>query len=367
MGLSKKNINLLIPDGESHLLLEVATCLSEIRGLKVFVISSNPDNPMKYSRHVHHFFHIERKGQVSDWLSQIDLAVTQWDIDFIMPIFEIGIKDLIANRELLQSKDKLMLWPNLDCYETAIDKWQLYRHMLKEDIPCPNSFLVEYQKPKHVSFPMVVKPTKGYGGGMGVKLIEDQMQWKTFKAKVADTGITFMAQEYILGDDYCCNVYCHKGKILRYTIQKGTMWGGNRFGPQTGHEIVYRNEVLEVSAQLMKSLLWSGVACIDIRLDESTKTFKIIEVNARYWRSLLGSLSAGMNFPKCAIYHHLELEMPKQDYKQKIYLNLKGLIQYLKGDFRRGFKFGFLWKNTALKYAIFDPLPMVYKFFTRRW
>src|SRR2546428_697479 len=47
----------------------------------------------------------------------------------------------------------------------------------------------------------------------------------------------------------------------------------------------------------MQALKWSGIVNIDFIYDENDKQAKILEVNPRYWQSLLGSLFAGVNFP----------------------------------------------------------------------
>ncbi|MBR9853692.1 MAG: hypothetical protein GYB37_03810 [Algicola sp.] len=145
------------------------------------------------------------------------------------------------------------------------------------------------------------------------------------------------------------------------------MWGDKRFGAQLGQEFIYNNEILEISSTLMKSLCWSGVACIDIRFDEDSKDYKIIEINTRYWRSLVGSLASGVNFPLLSILTHLKGSQLQKPYKEVSFFNLKGLVKYIRTDYKNLLKIRFIWKNTAIKYAILDPLPMIYKFFTRRW
>ena len=124
-------------------------------------------------------------------------------------------------------------------------------------------------------------------------------------------------------------------------------------------------DILSIATKLMRSLNWSGVACIDLRYDEQQKIFKVIEINTRYWRSLMGSLAAGINFPLLSIGIHLNKYEGKREFKAFEYLNLKGMLSYLKEDLSRAFHFSYIWNNSPLKYALKDPIPMIYKLISR--
>lgn len=89
--------------------------------------------------------------------------------------------------------------------------------------------------------------------------------------------------------------------------------GSNKFSPQLGYEFIEESNILKTISELMKSLNWSGVACVDIRFDNKEQIFKVIEINTRYWRSLMGSLAAGVNFPLHSICMHLDIEIPKKE------------------------------------------------------
>ena len=367
MKQNQPKIHVLIPDGESHLLLEVINCLSESDCLVVTVMSSKQDNPMRFSRYIDNYSYYP-PSSVEDWIGYINKEVEKREVDVIMPIFETGIKALIANRQLINCSDKLLDWPSVQNFETAINKWKLYLHMSQYGISCPKTYLLRRDTPiDTMDFPLIVKPTKGFGGGLEVELLKDENEFKEFLERKTEMETEFIAQEYVRGEDYCCNVLCLDGEILNYTVQKGIMWGAKRFGAQLGQEFIYNDEILEISSVLMKSLSWSGVACIDIRFDENEKEYKIIEINTRYWRSLVGSLVSGVNFPLLSILMHIKGRQLQKPYKEVKFFNLKGLVKYIRNDYRNLINLRFIWRNTALKYAILDPMPMVYKFFTRKW
>jgi len=361
-----KPISILIPDGENHLLIFVVNCLSQLKGIRIYVISDERRLAMRYSRYVTNFTFYPKTSNTVDWISNINKELEKFPIDVILPIFEIRIRSLIAHKNLLRYPKKLVALPSLSDFDTAIDKWRLSIHMEKIGIPFPDSNLVCFDNDSQLNnYPVIVKPTKGFGGGMGVKLIRNHQDYGDFIKQYKNTGVNYLMQKYINGDDYCCNVLCLNGDIKYYTIQKGIRWGANRFSAQTGYIFIKEKHILSIASELLKSLNWSGVACIDLRYDEKQKTFKVIEINTRYWRSLMGSLAAGINFPLLSIDIHLNKNESQRGFKELEYLNLKGIISYLKEDLSRLFHINFIWNNSPLKFALKDPLPMIYKFLSR--
>ncbi|MCK5443431.1 MAG: ATP-grasp domain-containing protein, partial [Maribacter sp.] len=167
------------------------------------------------------------------------------------------------------------------------------------------------------------------------------------------------------GHDIDCSVLCKEGEVLAYTIQKGNLWNKKAFSPPIGLSMVYEPKLLETIKRLMKSLHWSGVAHVDLRYDKKSKTFKVLEINPRYWATLHASLMAGINFPYllCLSTEGIKYNVP--NYENIEYLNLKGLFQRISDNKLFILRWKYIWKNTPLKYTLMDPLPIVYKFIWR--
>src|SRR5690606_36736531 len=136
------------------------------------------------------------------WINNINKELDKFPIDIILPIFEIGIRKLIAHRDLLKSPEKLVALPNLTDFDSAIDKWNLSQHMKKTDIPCPETKLVSFENDSQpIDYPVIVKPIKGFGGGMGVRLILNNKDWSHFLEQNASSEVKYILQEYIQGGD----------------------------------------------------------------------------------------------------------------------------------------------------------------------
>ena len=66
-----KEISILIPDGEIHVLLYVVNCFSLIKNVKLYVMSSDKNSHMKYSRFIEKFiYHPETSKE--EWINHIN-------------------------------------------------------------------------------------------------------------------------------------------------------------------------------------------------------------------------------------------------------------------------------------------------------
>lgn len=110
------------------------------------------------------------------------------------------------------------------------------------------------------------------------------------------------------------SLLARNGEILAHTIQKGIFKRANRFAASAGLEFLNNTGVYESVSKLVRELGFSGIAYVDLRYDKRDKQFKIIEMNARYWGSLIASFRAGVNFPYLHILSSLERELPAPSY-----------------------------------------------------
>ncbi len=363
----KNHISVLIPDGESHILIYVVNCLAQTKTVEIFVMSNKKNNPMRYSRHVHKFSYYKKTNSDLDWINNINTETSKYNIDVIMPIFEDGIRTIIKHKQLISFSDKLVVLPSLDNFSTAINKGLLVKHLERNEIPYPKSILIEPEEcydTNLIEFPIIVKPLEGFGGGQGIHVFENKQELEQYFI-TNRFSYSYLAQDYIKGFDIDCSVLCKDGSIEAFTIQKGTMFGKSEFAPQIGLQFLYEQDLYKVVEKLMKSLDWSGVAHIDLRFDENDKQFKVIEVNTRFWVSLDASLIAGVNFPYLYCLISLNKNFQKPNYKHVKYLNLKGFIKTIKKNKCFILQTGFVLKNTPLKFALKDPLPMMYKYISR--
>jgi predicted ATP-grasp superfamily ATP-dependent carboligase len=363
--------SVLIPDGNKHTLLYVANSFSKVKGVKLYTMAFDKRSAMKFSRYIYNYSYYKKPETDLEWVNNINTEIEKHDIDLIMPVFEEGIRILIEHKTHLKHPNKLCVLPNLKDFLIANNKGKLYNHLEKNNFNKPNSIIVENNIQTNlnallnkIKFPVVVKPVEGYGGGLKVALYKDKKSCIDFFENT-ELDCNYIVQEYINGYDGGCSVLCKEGVVLHYTMQKAIMKGGNNFAPLVALKFFYDEKLLEQIKRLMKSLNWSGVCHIDVRYDDFDKTYKILEINARFWSSLEASTLAGTNFPDLYASLSLGKTLETQAYSKIKFYNLKGLIKGLKQRKKELFNINFILNNTPMGFALKDPLPMVYKFISR--
>ncbi|TPV34055.1 ATP-grasp domain-containing protein [Paucihalobacter ruber] len=369
----KEKYSVLIPDGDSDLLIVVIHCLSQNKGYKLFVVLSekHKNKEITHSKYINEIFVTEPLNESNEieWIKNLNTIAEKHHIDIIMPIDVFAIRCLLKNRTYIKDPDKLGLLPPLKSFDKADHKGELSKLLLDIDLPAPETLLFDKneicEQTPSFGFPVIMKLFEGHiGGGSGIQVFNNSESLNLFFKNNTVVG-PYLIQKYIKGYDIDCSVLCKDGDILAFTIQKGTMKGVSDFVPQVGVEFLFEKDVYEVVKKLMKSLNWSGVAHVDMRFDITDKKFKVIEINPRFWGSIDASLIAGVDFTYfyCIASKGIVFEIPK--YNHVKYLNLLGLKRTIKQNKWFLFNLKFLLNNTPLKFFIKDPKPFFYILYSK--
>lgn len=372
---SHNTFSILIPDGETTLLSNVVYSLSLVRDVKIYVMSSHKrkyfrysiDNScFKYSRFIEKFIYYENTS-IEDWIYKIDTTAETYGIDLIMPIFDVSTKKILEHLKLLKNKSKLCNLTSLTNYETALRKDFLYLFLKSNKLPCPDSIIVDSKfdfNIQKIDFPLVAKPTYGFNGGMGVKLVKNEEELRKYIGAIS-TDKPILLQKFIEGFDVTCNVLCENGEIKAYTMQKGVLVKDVKVTPQYEFSFFHDEVLLLLMKNLMKALNWSGVANIDFRFDKTDSTYKVIEINPRFWLNTEASALAGVNFPYLYCLSSLNKKIDFTPVKSGVFLHLKSLIKRFQRNPLLVLKINFLLNNTPFRFIIKDPLVLWCKFIWR--
>ncbi|MBO6606918.1 ATP-grasp domain-containing protein [Psychroserpens sp.] len=355
-------LNVLIPDGDSTWAMAVIHCLCKIKDYRLFVLSNKKRTPSKYSRYTYKYSFVERTSDQL-WLDVINTKVKSYNIDIIIPIAENEIMFFIENRLKILDSVKLIPMPKISAFKTASNKRALSEFCDLYKIPHPKSILTDkpeidtlYQN--DISFPILIKPLDQKGGD-GIVKVNNPQDYEAIINR--DMGSMFI-QEFIEGYDIDCSVLCHEGNILSYTIQRGNLKGHNDFAPQLGFDLYDNPDVLSVVNDVMSALNWSGIAHVDLRYDEKSNRYCIIEINPRFWGSIGASLNAGVNFPHLSIELALHNTVQSIQFNKGEYMRLKGVIKTIKRRPGFIFKRNYMLERTEAKSFLNDPMPTVYRF-----
>lgn len=355
----KNNFSILVIVGKNNLSMFVVHCLSQVRNISIYLISSEEFSEIKHSSKISNYTYFNNLNDDRYWIDGINKEIEKFNINLVMPIDEYGIRQAVRHKNFINPIANLVILPSLESFDTSNDKELLWKHMKKYEIPCPKTYLTNgIINEEEINFPILIKPIEG-GGGKGIFIIEKVEAFREYFS-VNQPNYSYIIQEYISGYDIDCSVLCKNGKVLAYTIQKGTLVGENDFVPKIGLEFLKNKDLLTIVKKLMRSLNWSGLAHIDMRYDEKENTFKVIEINPRCWESIEGSEIAGVNFPLLHALKSLKIKFKKPKYHQVKFLNLLGLKKSFKNNKLSILKIKFIFNNTPIKYFKKDPIPLFF-------
>lgn len=386
-------ISILIPDGESTLTKHVIHCLAYHRNIDIHVLSKDPKSVIQHSRFIksfqtydekkitgktveltgnaviddlrlYHHYDPEKRSAIMD---EIVSCAKANGATILFPVDEHIVKIIGYERKTLDAAGIKILTPDIAMFLTAIDKWELSQFLKAKNIPHPATVRYRQGDPSPVAggvnFPVIIKPIN-QGNALGIRSFKDEQSFTNFFA-TEKIEHEYIVQPLISGYDIDCSVLCKDGKVLAYTIQKAVQHAAVAYRAAVGIEFLNNDEVIGVVSKMMAELEWSGVAHIDLRYDADAKQVKVIEINARYWGSLLGSLNAGVNFPFLAIetLNGETFKMPSYSFKR--YFMSNAPFKNILGTMFKSKEEKVALRDTSLYYSLRDLRPFLVETYSK--
>lgn len=360
----KANVLVLDYSGDP-LGLSVVRCLGQCAELKLHVLTGFKAAPSRYSRYVSWYEAIAEGADEERWVEAIHRAIDTQGIDIVFPVGYAEM--LLLSRYGGDFDGRVAIHPvaEVEQLDIASDKWKLMEFLRKNSLSYPKAVLIDgacdfSSALDGLRFPVLVKQTD-LSAGRGIRRFSRASEVISFFRERSGRSRQYMVQEYVAGYDLDFSCLCKDGKILAYTIQKGIKESAMAYKPPLTIEFVDDRRVYDLMASVMGRLHWNGIANADLRCDEERGEIKLIEINARYWMSLLGSLAVGVNFPYLGYLMAVGREFPVPTYKLGVYRTHKeSVLEVLRNPLSLG-RF-----HSLLKYTLLDPIPVLAMKFTRR-
>ncbi|MET1255375.1 ATP-grasp domain-containing protein [Aliikangiella maris] len=278
---------------QDGLALAVIRCLERAKKYEIFVIGESKKTNLSLSRGVNIInadLNFEQPDQVIQQLIQLNLQIK---IDLLLPICEKSIVFCETQKQQLDQFVKLVHTPPLASLDIALNKSVLAQYCVNNHISVPSLVNPHNYQGK---FPLIAKPVSGQSGGNGIVSLHNSQQLNDHLATVGECSADYLYQEKIAGVDIDISVLCLNGEIKAYTIQQQVGEKDEPYLPPQSIRFVENQKLFNMTQDLMQKLNWSGIAHIDCILDTHTQDIYILEINSRYWQSLLASHLAGVNF-----------------------------------------------------------------------
>jgi len=280
----------IIPRGEHFVALAVVRSLGK-KKINTTVISNYANAMSMSSKYCH-------KRIVSD--NSYDLYKTFSKTHLIMPTDENLMIELSKNREKYQCS---LAFPEYPILNRAFNKKCLLERADQLDIPCPTTFFPRDSDDVRneldtLKFPVVIKPIRGLSGS-GISFVNSGNELKQGYEETIKKFGQLMIQEKIpykerysvaciMNFDHCMRKFCVLKVVRCYPVHTG---------PATIVESVDRPDLVAMADILLQSISHYGVAEVEFVIDTRDNTPKLMEINPRFWGSLQGAISAGIDFP----------------------------------------------------------------------
>lgn len=277
------------------------------KGIHTIAASEDPKTPAYWSRYCDERIPIaspyeDLQGYRDGMLS----VASRPDVHAITPLREADVYMLAKYRSSFTGHVK-PLWPSSSRLEAVHDRKQLFAAADRADVPTPETrFLDEVDdwEGEHI-----VKARYAIIAGDYIESAPDGKLSNPPKTIFLEPGhepdvagiIEEMnhvpiIQEYVHGTEYCLRALYHDGEPI-VTSQKRLVRGYKYpRGPSVFHESVDIERLREVGLALLDELHWTGLASVGF-IRDSEGTFKLLEVNPRFWASLPMDVHAGIDYP----------------------------------------------------------------------
>ncbi len=326
-------IDVLLTDGNYRNTYVILQALKE-QGLKVGVLFNSFLSLSFFSRYPdkRYFINTDLLKDSSEkaflqYKSELIKILQNDEIRVFMPVGNLSF------RFASQYEDELTKYTHVpivkkEIIDIAQNKKKTFEFAEKLGIPIPKTIYIEDKNDlstilEKMNYPCVIKKTNFYEGG--VIYCNNKSELKENLNRLINKmrpGASYpIIQEYIEGpgtgfygifnNGKCINFFMHE-RIREYPITGGA---------STFAKSIYSDTLKNLGIKLLERLGWNGVAMVEFKKDIKDGSYKLIEINPKFWGSLELSYKAGINFPYLNYLIALDeaQDFPLYTYKNDIY------------------------------------------------
>lgn len=327
------------------------------------------EGSVRYSRYLRSHGFLESQDE-SGMVAEIVQRIRETNASLLLPADEFFVRFLSLHREQLADRVRLPPLPEVETFDKLVNKYRLNLLLEEQQFPHARSVLLDHSDRDaagdQIGFPCLIKPVRG-SAGKGIRGIatREELRQLTEAFSLAERR-EHLLQEFIPGQNIDCSFLALDGAIRAYTVQKGLSSHGFLFS--TAIRLEDHPGIIGLTRKLVELTGYSGLAHLDFRLDERDGQPKLIDFNARFWYSLLGSKASGVDFAGLYCQAAEGTPFPSPRFTKTTYLMGRSSIRYLR-DQKWKMIFPPAWKEvlTDLGERVADPLPEVARFFPPSW
>lgn len=307
---------MLIAEGYNPVSIPILRSLAQ-KDIETAVMTNSLFHLARFSKYCKKQFLVPPTSHEKEYAIAVEKIVKKVKFDLLFPIFEWSLMPISKNRERIGRYVKLPIASHesiLRCF----DKFLTIKLARENGVPIPQTYFVHNSAElkeisQEIDYPAVVKPRWS-------------MVWQNDRAfhrrgSIVNSNAELVAtynsihqyfpyplvQEYVPGTNYSVAALYNQGRPRALCCIKV-----HRAWPSTGGNACFRESVQldskmkTYSETLLKALDWHGIAEIEFRLDPRDNVPKLMEINPRFWGSLIVAIKAGVDFPYLLYRIHMD-------------------------------------------------------------
>ena len=291
--------------GNTHVDSLVARCLIADGGFEVHAISEIGSASIRHSKRV--CFESAPLSTEAEVVEAVRRHCKNHEIDVLLPV-DVSIIVLVDGvRDRLPEDLVVAPIPEVGACSLANDKWSFTAFARELGLLVPTSCLASDLTSTSKDLgpegqPVVLKPRVAFSGH-GIQMFSSRRELKD-AIENGELAITdpsqWMVESFVPGTDAGSSFLAIDGDVIGVSHKRNAVNQTKSF-QSAGLVTKYVHDVeLDAVVKLLaRSIGWNGPANLDFRTAPDGNTY-LLELNPRFWSSLLGDLSRGMNFPAAA-------------------------------------------------------------------
>jgi len=227
----------------------------------------------------------------SAYIKQLLDITKKHKIDLIVPTIDTDLLKLAKSKSRFAKLGCLVLISKPSVIEICQDKRKTFKFLSKNKLDCPKTTLIIPKSTNTIKFPILLKPWDG-SASKGIALVNNRQELRIFAKKVKNC----IAQEYIAGTEYTCDVFVDCEMKVRCVVPRKRI--EVRAG-EVSKGVTIKNSQMMEQVQKIIECLGAGPGVITVQLIlTKDKKLKCIEINPRFGGGAPLGIKAGANYPK---------------------------------------------------------------------
>jgi predicted ATP-grasp superfamily ATP-dependent carboligase len=268
----------------------------QLAGLRPVVLGGHKTSPMQLLPGMQ-YMHWQNVRWFDDELDptlvdQIEDICFEHEIDCVVPA-DYPTVMLMSDYGYGVRSARVAAVPHSGLMRMLHNKWEFSKILRRLGMPQPRTELAADASTlaaTDLTFPIVTKPVDRWGGlGFQVHHSREQLEQRIVEGGLA-ADFPLLMQEYVAGQDVGFAFLARHGQLIAHAAFEQPVRGSRRYFDAP--------RLRQYVATLVRETGYHGVGEIDTRYDPASDEYRLLEVNPRFWASIVFAAHAGMNFPE---------------------------------------------------------------------